>query len=199
MRRLRTPLLILAAIVAVALLVKGVGFVRLLARWRELDRTYAETFPSPAEVAPALAGRTVLFHVKTGLDQDDSQICVGFNIILATIESRAKVTVIFDAGAVLDLTDKRHNLERTGVPVRLRKLIVAQTHIPEAKAPTDYGRYLDLLHERGATIYADTEMNVVSGASDKVRTRFARYPYVEPILYAGIAGEIAKADVRIVY
>ena len=198
MRRVRV-LIILAVVAAGFALVKGVGFVRLLARWRELDRTYAETFPSPAEVAPALAGRTVLFHVKTGLDQDDSQICVGFNIILASLESRAKVIVIFDAGAVLDLTNKRHNLERTRVPIRLRKLIVAQTHIPEAKAPVDYGQYLDLLHDRGATVYANTAMNIVIGASDSVQTPFARYPYVQPILYAGIAAEIAKADVRIVY
>ncbi len=55
--------------------------------------------------------------MKTGLDQDDSQICVGFNIILASLEAGADVTVVFDAGALLDLTGKTRNLESTGVPI----------------------------------------------------------------------------------
>ena len=79
--------------------------------WRQLDQTYQEQFQSPAEMAPELKGKKVTFHIKTGLDHDDSQICVGFNVILASIEAGADATVVFDAGALLDLTDKRHNLE----------------------------------------------------------------------------------------
>lgn len=193
-RRIAIVIVVLAVSAAAAVAVGG----RLLTL-RRLDRTYSESFPTPSSIAPSIRGKRVVFHVKTGLDQDDSQICVGFNVILAALQAGADVTVIFDAGAVLALSERRHNLERTGVPERLKKIIVAQTHIPPGRAPSNYREYLDLIHSLGAKVFADTEMNVVTGLADKVQKGFSRYPYVRPILYAGIVEEIAKADVLIVY
>lgn len=91
--------------------------------WRQLDQTYEEQFVSPFEAAPNLKGKRFVFHMKTGLDQDDSQICVGFNIIFAAIEAGADVSILFDAGAILDL---HGNLVATSVPVRLQKVIAYQ-------------------------------------------------------------------------
>lgn len=161
-------IILLAAVVAAGMLV--------VPKWltlRRIDRTYAESFPPPSSVAPSVRGKRVVFHVKTGLEQDDSQICVGFNVILAALQAGADVTVIFDAGAVLALTDRRHNLERTGVPERLKKMIVAQTHLPAERAPSNYREYLDLFHSLGARVFADTEMMVVTGEADKVRSGFS--------------------------
>lgn len=178
---------------------RGWRLVETALAWRHLDATYAESFPAPRELATDLAGRQVLFHFKTGLAQDDSQICVGFNIVYAALEAGANVTVLFDAGALLDLTDKRHNLASTGVPVRLRKIIAAQMHQPLGEMPANYKAYLDLLHARGARIYANTAMLIVTGGADQVARPIAGYPYVEAAPYARIAELLTTVDHVVVY
>ena len=64
----------------------GVGFASKVLTWRHLDAAYQEQFLPPSEIAPDLEGKRLVFHVKTGLDQGDSQTCVGFNIIFAALE-----------------------------------------------------------------------------------------------------------------
>lgn len=177
----------------------GWGFATKLMTWRHLDATYTESFAAPANLAPGLVGKRVLFHMKTGLDQDDSQICVGFNIIFAALEAGADVTVLFDAGALLDLTDKSHNLSSTGVPVRLRKLIAAQMNRPLDEMPVNYKAYLDLLHERGAKVHANTAMLIVTGDAVQVAKKLPGYPYVAPAPYSQVAQLIAEADTVFVY
>jgi len=192
-------------IVVIVLIAVGAGgyagyrFVSRLMTWRHLDQTYQEQFKSPAEIAPELKGKKVLFHMKTGLDQDDSQICVGFNIILASLEAGADVTVVFDAGALLDLTNKRHNLESTGVPIRLKKVIAAQTNRPLEQMPNNYREYLELLRQRGATVYANTAMLIVTGDATQVTAKVAGYDFIEPVAYARLAHLLAQADSVIVY
>lgn len=193
--------IILGAILtlAIAALVLGGPFLLKLSRWKHLDATYQEAFPSPAVLAPSLKGKKVLFHMKTGLDQDDSQLCVGFNIIFAAIEAGADVFVLFDAGATLDLTEKSHNLASTGVPLRLKKVIAAQMKFPLDRMPANYGEYLVLLHERGARVYANTAMNVVTGFADKVLKPYPDYPFIKPATYAGVAELLASADKVFIY
>lgn len=89
---------LLGAVVVTAVAWKGWDLARTVARWRHLDATYEESFAPPAGLAPDLAGRRLTFHVKTGLEQDDSQICVGFNVIYAALRSGAEVSILFDAG-----------------------------------------------------------------------------------------------------
>ncbi len=177
----------------------GWRFAGMLVRWRHLDATYEESFGPPAELAADLAGRRVLFHVKTGLEQDDSQICVGFNIIWAALEAGAEVTVLFDAGALLDLTGESSRLHDTGVPLRLRKVIAAQMNRPLEDVPGDYGGYLDLLHEEGAKVYANTAMLVVTGDAEKVKRPLPAFPYVEPAPYARVAQLQVLAETVIAY
>lgn len=177
----------------------GVRVVPRLLAWRHLDQTYQEQFPSPAKIAPELKGKKIVFHIKTGLDQDDSQICVGFNVIFAALEAGSDVTVLFDAGALLDLTAKKHNLESTGVPLRLKKLIAAQMNQPLEQMPNTYKEYLDLLQRRGASVYANTAMLIVTGDKEKVQEKLPGYEYVEPVTYAGVARLLSEADSVIVY
>ncbi|MBI1373374.1 MAG: hypothetical protein GC159_11640 [Phycisphaera sp.] len=165
-------------------------------RWRHLDQTYQEQFQPPVELAPAMASQHIVFHVKTGLAQDDSQICVGFNVIFAALEADADVTIIFDAGAILDLNGE---LASTGVPLRLRKVIAAQMNLPLEQMPTNYGEYLGLLHDRGAKVYANTAMLIVTGDASQVQEKLSRYPYIEPAPYAQIARLLSQADSMIVY
>ncbi len=107
------------------------------------------------------------------------------------------VTVIFDSGAVLDLNGSR--LAHTRVPLRLQKMIVAQTHIDPSRAPHDYAEYLRLLHALGAAVYADTDMNVLTGVSERIGDRIPSFAFVQPISWAGVVEKIAAIDVMIVY
>lgn len=59
------------------------------------------SLPEPAEAA----GRKVLFHLQTGITQDDNPMCAAFNVALAAVESGDEVEMFFDAGAVFDLQD----------------------------------------------------------------------------------------------
>ena len=177
----------------------GYRFVSKLMTWRHLDQTYQEQFKPPTELAPESKGKKIVFHMKTGLDQDDSQICVGFNIIFASLEAGADVTVVFDAGALLDLTGKRHNLESTGVPLRLKKVIAAQMNLPLEQMPNNYRDYLKLLHQRGATVFANTAMLIVTGEAEQVQAKIAGYDFIEPVTYARLAELLTQTDSVIVY
>lgn len=192
-------MLVAGGVMAVALLYSGGQFMKKLKQWRHLDATYAESFVPPAELAPSLKEKKTLFHIKTGLDQDDSQICVGFNIIFAALEAGAQVSVLFDAGATLDLTDKAHNLEATGVPLRLKKVIASQMNLPLNEMPKNYKEYLELLNARGAKVYANTAMNVVTGFSDKVLKPYPGYEFIRPLSYAGVAELFGNAEITVVY
>ncbi|HBL46220.1 hypothetical protein [Gimesia sp.] len=174
----------------------GTRFVSKLLTWRELDQTYEEQFAPPSEIAPDLKGKRLVFHMKTGLDQDDSQICVGFNIIFAAIEAGADVSILFDAGAILDL---HGNLASTSVPVRLQKLIAYQMNLSVDQMPKNYGEYLDLLQRRGAKVYANTAILIVTGDAPQVKQKISGYEFVEPVTYAKVAELLSEADSVIVY
>lgn len=198
-RGLKAASLVVAIVVIAAISWKGWGLAGMFMRWRHLDATYEESFAAPTELAPDLAQRMLTFHVKTGLERDDSQICVGFNIIYAALAAGADVTVLVDAGALLDLTGKRSRLHATGVPLRLRKVIAAQMNVGLEQAPADYGAYLDLLHEKGAEVYANTAMLVVTGDAERVQRPLPAFPYVKVAPYATVAQLLARADTVIVY
>jgi len=174
----------------------GFRFVSKLMTWRHLDQTYQEEFISPAEFAPELKGKKIVFHMKTGLEQDDSQICVGFNIVFAAIEADADVSILFDAGAILDLHD---NLASTRVPVRLQKVIASQMNLPLDQMPKNYKEYLALLHRRGAKVYGNTAMRIVTGDASQVKRKIAGYEFIEPVTYAKVAELLSEADSVIVY
>jgi hypothetical protein len=71
----------------------GYLFVSKLMTWRHLDQTYEEQFEPPTKIVSDLKGKKVIFHMKTGLDQDDGQICVRFNVIFASLEAGAGVPI----------------------------------------------------------------------------------------------------------
>lgn len=65
--------------------------------------------------------------------------------------------------------------------------------------PTNYGAYLDRLHESGAEVYANTAMLVVTGDAETVQRQLPAFPYVRPAPYATVAQLLASADSVIVY
>lgn len=199
LKRTRTIWTLLLVGVLLVIAYVGVTTVPRILRWRDLDANYAEEFLPPSEIAPDLAGKRLLFHMKTGLDRDDSQICVGFNVIFAALEAGADVDILFDAGALLDVVGGHSNLARTGVPVRLKKVIAAQMNLPLEAMPDDYGEYLELLNKRGARVFANTGMNIVTGSSEQVMSDIPSFPFVQPTPYAQIARLINEANTVVVY
>ena len=198
-RPLWTAVLLVGIVGAAAGAWKGWDLARKIVRWRHLDATYTESFASPVRLAGDLAGRKLTFHMKTGFEQDDSQICVGFNVIYAAVGSGAEVSVLFDAGALLDLTGEESHLHATRVPLRPRKVIAAQMNVALDEVPANYGAYLDLLHENGAAVYANTATLVVTGDAGKVQRQLPAFPYVRPAPYATVAGLLARADTVVAY
>lgn len=67
--------------------------------------------------------------MKTGLDEDDSQLCVGVNIIFAATEAGTDVSFLFDLGATLYWTAKSQHSATTGVLLRLKKFFAAQMSV----------------------------------------------------------------------
>ncbi len=168
-------------------------------KMKELDKTYEESFPSPAELAPELAGKKVVFHIKTGLSVDDAQICEAFNVALAALEAGADVDIIFSGSATLDFVGKKSRLEKTKIPERLRKIIAYQMHIPLKEIPYNYKDFLKLIHDRGANMYINTGFNVVIGASDSLADTNPGYGYIQPVNYVEIPKIIDAGDVYVVY
>lgn len=109
------------------------------------------------------------------------------------------MTVLFDSSALLDLSGKGHNLKSTGVPVRLQKLIAYQMNLPVDQMPTNYKQYLELLHRRGATVYANTAMHIVTGDAQQVKQKLDGYSFIEPVTYAKVAQLLSEADTVIAY
>ena len=65
--------------------------------------------------------------------------------------------------------------------------------------PDDYGQYLELLHERGARVFANTGMSIVTGSAEQVMAPLPSFTFVEPAPYAQIAQLLADADTVVVY
>ncbi len=72
-------------------------------------------------------------------------------------------------------------------------------NLPLEQMPNNYREYLELLHQRGATVYANSGMLVVTGDGDQVTAKVAGYDFIEPVTYARLAEPLTQADSVIVY
>src|SRR5712692_6742528 len=110
--------------------------------------------PSNASPVP-LAGKRVFVHLKTGFKQDDNQACVAFNVAFAALKQGAKVEMLFDAGAVVDLKiwqGKPTSLAYE-LPDKLKDILVQQYKTPAKKNfPRTYQEFLRWLHQQGVEI-----------------------------------------------
>jgi len=109
-----------------------------------LTATGAWAVPGPP------SGKRVLIHLKTGFKQDDNQPCVAFDAAFAALKQGAKVEMLFDAGAVVDLKiwqGKPTSLAYE-IPEKLKSLLAAEYNTPTAKDfPRTYQDFLHWLHD----------------------------------------------------
>lgn len=116
-------------------------------------------------LAQEKGGKTILFHIKTSLKHDDSQICVAYNMIWAALEDGLKVNVLIDADATNTYAVGwfgKDDIEGYPLPERLRKSLATQFNLPIEKVPETYGEFLNMLHDRGANFYINSAFLVLA-------------------------------------
>ena len=115
----------------------------------------------------------ILFHLKTGLDHDDAQICVAYNEIWAALEEGLRVKVLVDADAThtfkVGLFGK-DDIQGYKLPERLRKGLATQFEVPLHQVPETYGKYLDMLHKKGAEFHINSAFLVLAKIEDQLGT-----------------------------
>ncbi len=147
--------------------------------------------------------KKMLFHLKTGLKQDDAQICVAYNEIWAAIEEGLAVDVLIDASAVN--TYKRgmfgkDSLEKYKLPENMRQLLSRQFNLPIEKVPHVYGEYLAMLHDKGITFFINSEMLITAGiARDENDLEKVSAKFFKPIGMKEIIRLRTAADYYIAY
>lgn len=147
--------------------------------------------------------KTILFHLKTGLKQDDAQICVAYNEIWAAMESGFSVDVLIDASAVNTYKRGffgRDSLENYKLPEGMRQVLARQFNIPIQKVPKVYGEYLTMLHNKGAVFYINSEMMITAGiARDENDLEKLSAKFFKPIGMKDIISLRTAADYYIAY
>ena len=163
-------------------------------------------------------GRKVLVHLKTGITQDDNQMCVAFNIAQAAQEAGDQVEMFFDAAAVFDLQSAPtqgpegasqptsqpagdttpYNLKYE-LPDKLKKILSAQFNIPVTDLPSDYFGYLKMLKDDGASVTFNGAMAHLVSLSNSVSGAESMTDIATPLDLRQIIEHRAAADIYIVY
>lgn len=115
----------------------------------------------------SLAGedKTILFHLKTSLKHDDSQICVAYNMIWAALDEGLNVDVLIDADAANTFKvgwRGKDSIEDFPLPERLQKSLSEQFGVSLKDVPKEYGPFLAMLHDRGANFYINSAFLVLA-------------------------------------
>ncbi|MCP4295440.1 MAG: hypothetical protein GY786_07525 [Proteobacteria bacterium] len=105
-------------------------------------------------------------HMKSGLDNDDAQICVAYNIIWAGLRSGLDVDVLIDADAILTFQrgffSDSDSIQSYDIPNELRAAIASQFSLSIDEVPRDYGEYLQRLKREGANFYINKSFLILS-------------------------------------
>ncbi len=158
---------------------------------------------SGAWAAPGpLAGKRVLIHLKTGFKQDDNQPCVAFDAAFAALKQGAKVEMLFDAGAVVDLKiwqGKPTSLAYE-IPEKLKSILAAEYKTPTEKDfPRTYQDFLHWLHDHGVEVTFNGVMAQLTSLSNGVHDVGQLDPIAKPLSLDEILQHRARADIYLVY
>jgi hypothetical protein len=158
--------------------------------------TTSDASPGP------LAGKRVLVHLKTGFNQDDNQPCVAFNVAFAASKQGAKIEMLFDAGAVVDLKiwqGKPTSLAYE-LPDKLKDILVAEYKTPAKKDfPKTYQDFLRWLHQQGVEITFNGALVQLTSLLNGVHDVGQLEPIAKPLSLAEILQHRAPADIYLGY
>jgi len=151
----------------------------------------------------AAATETFLVHLKTSLKQDDAQICVAYNIMLAAVEEGYNVKVLVDADAINTFKvgwRGKDDIEGYKIPEILRQAIAKQFDIPFAEVPGTYGAFLIKLKEKGVQFYVNAGYLMVSkiGTPDDPLKKVSQ-KFFKPITLKEMVKLRAEADYYMAY
>lgn len=151
----------------------------------------------------ALDSKTILFHLKTSLDHDDAQVCVAYNEIWAALEEGLKVNVLVDADATntfkVGLFGK-DDIQDYKLPERLRKGLATEFEVPISQVPKTYGKYLEMVHMKGAEFYINSAFLVLAKIEDQMGTvENISAKFFKPITLKGMLRLRTQADFYMVY
>ncbi len=153
-------------------------------------------------VAGPLTGKHVLIHLKTGFKQDDNQPCVAFDAAFAALKQGAKVEMLFDAGAVVDLKiwqGKPTSLAYE-IPEKLKSILAAEYKTPAAKDfPRTYWDFLHWLHDQGVEVTFNGVMAQLTSLSNGVHDVGQIEPIAKPLSLGEILQHRARANIYLVY
>jgi hypothetical protein len=160
-------------------------------------------YTAALEASPEpLAGKRVLIHLKTGFKQDDNQPCVAFDMALTALKQGAKVEMLFDAAAVLDLKiwqGKPTSLAYE-VPDKLKDILLAEYKAPTKKDfPKTYQEFLRWLHKQGMEVTFNGTMAQLTSLSSGVHDVGQLEPIAKPLSLAEMLQHRARADIYFVY
>ena len=153
--------------------------------------------------AAAEDGKTVLFHLKTGLKHDDAQICVAYNMIWAALDDGMDVDVLIDADAVNTFKvgwRSKDSIEDFALPERLRRSLSEQFGVELLKVPKNYGAFLNMLHDNGAKFHVNSAFLVLAkietemGKTENISPKFFR-----PVTLKEMLALLTDADYYMVY
>jgi hypothetical protein len=149
-----------------------------------------------------LTGKRVLVHLKTGFQQDDNQPCVAFDVAFAALKQGAKVEMLFDAAAVVDLKiwqGKPTSLAYE-IPEKLKDILVAEYKTPAKKDfPKTYQDFLRWLHKQGVEVTFNGTMAQLTSLSNGIHDVGQLEPIAKPLSLAEILQHRARADIYLVY
>ena len=191
---------------------------RLHAKWSWAVVVALAVFLAQWPEAAATEGRNVFIHLKTGITQDDNQMCVAFNIAQAAVEAGDDLEMFFDAAAVFDLQNmptqggatsqpatnsgtpdtRPYNL-RYELPDKLKEILSEQFDIPIDELPADYFGYLTMLRDGGATITYNGAMAHLVSLANSVKGGESITDIAEPLGLGEIVEHRALADAYFVY
>ncbi|MCL6480253.1 MAG: hypothetical protein K6U02_00865 [Firmicutes bacterium] len=155
----------------------------------------------PASEGP-LVGKRVLVHLKTGFAQDDNQPCVAFNVAHAALMQGARVEMLFDAGAVVDLKiwqGKPTSLAYE-LPEKLKTILQAQFPEPRKENfPRNYQELLHWLHGKGVEVTFNGSLAQLTSLSDDVHDVGQLEPIAKPLALVELLHHRQRADLYLVY
>lgn len=171
----------------------------------------------------AADGRRVLVHLKTGITQDDNQMCVAFNIAQAALAAGDQVEMFFDAAAVFDLQNAENVGSDAGsqpasaptlqpvaadgtpynlkyeLPDRLKEILAGQFGLSVEELPYDYFGYLKMLKDSGATVTFNGALAHLVSLSKSVKGTESLTDIATPLDLKEIVEHRAQAVVYFVY